>query len=99
MSTPEIFFSIPGDTQFTKGTGVLCSGLLAYKNFLISGGGLPNWPASKTRRAFGRVVRIAPGGKTVVLQRLEDGREFDSREEAEAHALELCKEWVDAQIG
>ena len=44
-----------------------------------------------------RPVRIAPGGKTVVLQRLEDGREFDSREEAEAHALELAKQWVDAQ--
>ena len=71
--------------------------LLDYKNFFISGGGLPNWAESTTWRAFGRVVRIAPGGKTVVLQRLEDGREFDSREEAEAHALELAKQWVDAQ--
>ena len=75
----------------------IVSDLLDYKTFLISGGALPNWPASKTWRAFGRVVRIAPGGKTVVLQRLEDGREFDSREEAEAHALELAKQWVDAQ--
>jgi hypothetical protein len=75
----------------------IVSGLLDYKNFFISGGGLPDWPASKTWRAFGRVVRIAPGDKTVVLQRLEDGREFDSREEAEAHALELAKQWVDAQ--
>ena len=73
------------------------SDLLDYKNFLISGGGLTNWPTSTTWRAFGRVVKIAPGGKTVVLQLLEDGREFDSREEAEAHALELCKEWVDAK--
>jgi hypothetical protein len=74
----------------------IVSGLLDYKNFFISGGGLPD-SASKTWRAFGRVVRIAPGDKTVVLQRLEDGREFDSREEAEAHALELAKQWVDAQ--
>ena len=42
-------------------------------------------------------LKIAPGGKTVVLQRLEDGREFDSREEAEAHAIELAKQWVDAR--
>jgi len=50
-----------------------------------------------TWRAFGRVVRIAPGGQTVVLQRLEDERQFDSRDEAEAHAIELAKQWVDAQ--
>jgi hypothetical protein len=73
------------------------SHLLDYKNFLISGGALTNWPASTTWRAFGRVVKIASGGKTVVLQRLEDGREFDSREEAEAHAIELAKQWIDAQ--
>ena len=76
---------------------VIVSDLLDYKNFLISGGALPDWPASVHWRAFGRVVRIAPGGKTVVLQRLEDRRELQSREEAEAHALELCREWVDKQ--
>jgi len=69
--------------------------LLDYKNFFISGGGLPNWPASKTWRALGLVVRIAPGGKTVVLQRLEDNHAFHNR--AQTHALELAKQWVDEQ--
>jgi hypothetical protein len=55
----------------------LCSGLLAYKNFLISGGGLPNWQASMKWRALGLVVPIAPGGqvfriktRTIVINQL-----------------------------
>jgi hypothetical protein len=61
-------------------------------------------PASKISRhasayllSWTYSVKIAPGGRTVVLQRLEDSQEFKSREEAEAHALELCKKWIDAQ--
>ena len=77
--------------------GAIVSDLLDYKNSLISGGELNTWPKGTTWQAFGRVVRIAPGGQTVVLQRLEDERQFDSRDEAEAHAIELAKQWVDAQ--
>jgi len=77
----------------------LCSGLLAYKNFLISGGGLPNWPASMKWRALGLVVPIAPGGQTVVLQRLEDDQAFQSPDESEVQALEVAKQWIDRKMG
>ncbi len=99
MPTPEIFSAFLGDSQFTKGTGVLCSGLLAYKNFLISGGGLPNWPASMKWRALGLVVPIAAGGRTVVLRRLEDDQAFQSPEESEVQALEVAKQWIDRKMG
>jgi hypothetical protein len=54
----------------------------------------PNWPASIKWRALGLVVRIAPGPQMVMIQRLKDDHRFQSREEAEVHALELAKQWV-----
>ena len=69
--------------------------MLQYKNVFISSGGLPDWPNSVNWRALGRVLKIAPGGRTIVVKRLEDRQTFQEREEAEANGLRLAKEWVD----
>jgi len=66
-----------------------------YKNFYISGGGLPDWPKSTKWRPFGRVFKIGPGGRTIVIQRVQNEQMFSEREDAEAHTLKLAKEWVN----
>ena len=68
-----------------------------YKTFTISGSAVPETATGFTWNASGSVLRIAPTGITVELNRVEDREIFENKQEAEARALELCKEWIDAQ--
>ena len=46
--------------------------------------------------SVGIVCKPTRMGSIVEVQRIER-RSFESKEEAERHGLELCKEWVDKQ--
>jgi hypothetical protein len=46
------------------------------------------------QRIRGHCLRADPNGSIVEVKKIE-GRSFESKEEAELHGLELCKEWID----
>jgi hypothetical protein len=52
----------------------------------------------KSSASVGIVCKANRMGSIVEVQRIE-GRSFESKEEAERYGLELCKEWIDKQIG
>jgi hypothetical protein len=45
------------------------------------------------------VSTVEPSGYTVDIKRFEPREVFTSKEEAEAHGLELARKWVDEQAG
>jgi hypothetical protein len=68
-----------------------------YKSYPIYGFAIPVIGAQDLWRCQGLV--IAPDDiRTIEIQRIEpDGLTFPTQEEAEQHALALCKEWIDGQ--
>jgi hypothetical protein len=50
----------------------------------------------KGSASVGIVYKPTRMGSIVEIKRIE-GRSFESKEEAERHGLELCKEWIDEQ--
>ena len=48
--------------------------------------------------SVGIVCKPTPRGSIIEVKRIE-GRSFESKEEAELHGLELCKDWIDKQRG
>ena len=66
-----------------------------YKDYLVNGGGLSDWPRSSKFPAMSVVVKVKPGGTTVVIKRFMAQQVFDDSKDAAAHALRRAKEWVD----
>ena len=67
-----------------------------YKGFHISAWARAEYGNGSA--AVGIVCKPNQIGSIVVVKRIE-GRSFESKEEAERHGLELCKEWIDKQGG
>jgi hypothetical protein len=65
-----------------------------YKGFHISAWSRPEY--GKDSASVGIVCKATRMGSIVEVKRIE-GRSFESKEEAELHGLELCKEWIDKQ--
>jgi hypothetical protein len=65
-----------------------------YKGHIISG-----WPRPETTNGF-TAVGIAYErdqlGSMIQVKRIE-GELFETKEQAQQHGLELCKEWLDKQ--
>jgi hypothetical protein len=66
--------------------------MLQYKGYMISGCSIPIY--TKGCQSRGSVCRAGRSGSVIELQRI-DGKMFKTRKEAEAHGLELAREWVD----
>jgi hypothetical protein len=66
--------------------------MLQYKGYMISGCSIPIY--TKGCQSRGSVCRAGRSGFVIELQRI-DGKMFKTRKEAEAHGLELAREWVD----
>ena len=66
-----------------------------YKGFHISG--LVKAVSAKKITALGIVCKPVTRRTIVEVKRIEGQTFENSKEEAERHALELCKEWVDKQ--
>jgi hypothetical protein len=62
-----------------------------YKGFHISAWARPEY--GKGSAAVGIVCKPTRMGSIVEVKRIE-GQSFESKEEAERHGLELCKEWI-----
>jgi hypothetical protein len=68
--------------------------MLEYKGYKISGESIPMYMEGCESR--GSVCKPARGGSIIEIARIE-GKIFPTMKEAEAHGLELAREWVDRQ--
>ena len=67
-----------------------------YRDHIISAWARPEFTNGST--SVGIVYERGQFGSIIQVKRIE-GRSFESKEEAELHGLELCKDWIDKQRG
>ena len=67
-------------------------GVILYKGYKVSGESSPSY--REGCHSFGTVYRSGLAGSLVEVARIE-GKIFNTMNEAEAHGLELAKQWVD----
>jgi hypothetical protein len=65
-----------------------------YGGYIISAWARPESTNGST--SVGMVYEHGQSGSFIQIQRIE-GKLFESKELAEEHGLELCKEWIDKQ--
>ena len=65
-----------------------------YKGFLIAGSAVPTFATGFDWYAQGIVLRPGSLSSIVEVQRIQ-GPIFNSKEAAEEHGLQLCKDWID----
>jgi hypothetical protein len=65
-----------------------------YRGYIISAWARPESTNGST--SIGIVYERGRFGSILQVQRIE-GEYFDTKEQAEQHGLELCKEWIDEQ--
>ena len=70
-------------------------GVILYKGYKISGESSPSYMGGC--HSLGTVYRNGLAGSIVEIARIE-GKIFKTMTEAEAHGLELAKEWVDKRL-
>ena len=69
-------------------------GIECYKEFLISSSAVPTFATGFQWYSQRTILRPARLGSIVEVKRIE-GPIFNSKEEAEQHGLQLCKDWID----
>ena len=73
-------------------------GLEHYKDFLITGSAVPTFATGFDWYSQGVILR--PGRVTSIVEvRRIKGPIFNSKEAAEEHGIQLCKEWIDTGAG
>jgi hypothetical protein len=70
------------------------SGLEHYKGFLIDGSAVPTFATGFDWYSQGIILRPGRLSSIVEVQRIQSPI-FNSKEAAEEHGLQLCKEWID----
>ena len=72
-------------------------GLKHYKGFLIDGSAVPTFATGFDWYSQGTILR--PGRLTSIVEvRRIKGPIFNSKEAAEHHAIQLCKDWIDKRL-
>lgn len=71
-------------------------GVILYKGYKISGQSSPSY--MEGCHSLGTVYRNGLAGSIVEVARIE-GKIFETMKEAEAHGLELAREWVEQKTG
>ena len=66
-----------------------------YKGYIISSWARPEFTNGST--SVGIVYKRGGFGSTIQVHRVE-GELFETKEQAEQHGVELCKEWIDKQV-
>jgi hypothetical protein len=69
-------------------------GIERYKGFLITGTAVPTFATGFDWYSQGTILRPGRFSSIVEIKRIQ-GPIFNSKEEAESHGLELCKDWID----
>ena len=70
--------------------------MLEYKGYKISGSSTPMY--MEGCESLGSVCKPGRNGSVIEVARIE-GKIFNTMKEAEAHGLELAREWVDKRCG
>jgi hypothetical protein len=66
-----------------------------YRGYIITAWARPELANGST--SVGIVYKGGPLGSIIQIQILE-GNLFETKEDAEAHGVELCKQWIDQQF-
>jgi hypothetical protein len=66
-----------------------------YRGYVIAGWARQELTTGCT--SIGIVYKRDKFGSMIRVRRIE-GKSFESKEQAEQHGLELCKEWIDGQF-
>jgi hypothetical protein len=67
--------------------------IVQYRGYWVSGSSIPQYDQGSSQ-AEGTVCAPGPRGSIIEVKRIE-GPVFEKWEEAEEHALALCKTWLD----
>ena len=82
------------ECSFLNGSYIPALTAYEYRGDIISAWARPEFTNGST--SVGIVHKQNRLGSIIQVQRIE-GQLFESKEEAEQHGLELCKEWIDEQ--
>jgi hypothetical protein len=69
-------------------------GIERYKDFLITSSAVPTFATGFDWHSQGIILWPARLGSILEVKRIE-GPMFNSKEAAEQHGIQLCKEWID----
>ena len=80
--------------SFLNGSYIPALTAYEYRGYIISAWARPESMNGST--SVGIVYEWDEFGSIIQVERIE-GELFDTKEEAEQHGVELCKEWIDKQ--
>ena len=80
--------------SFLNGSYIPALPAYEYRGYIISAWARPESTNGST--SVGIIYNRGPLGTINQVQRIE-GELFETKEQAEQHAIELCKEWIDKQ--
>jgi hypothetical protein len=83
------------ERPFLNGSCIPALPAYEYRRYIISVWARPEFANGST--SVGIVYEQSKLGSIIQVQRIE-GELFESKEQAEQHGLELCKEWIDKQF-
>ena len=84
------------ECSFLNGSYIPALTVYEYRGYIISAWARPEFTNGFT--SVGIVYERGHFGSIIQVQRIE-GELFKSKEQADQHGLELCKEWIDEQRG
>jgi len=80
--------------SFLNGSYIPALTAYEYRGYIISAWARPESTNGST--SVGIVYKRGQFGSIIQVQRIE-GELFETKEQAEQHGIELCKEWIDKQ--
>ena len=84
------------ECSFLNGSYIPALIAYEYRGYFISAWARPEFTNGST--SVGIVYKRNQRGSIIQVQRIE-GELFESEEQAEQHAVMLCREWIDKQRG
>ena len=82
------------ECSFLNGSYIPALTAYEYRGYIISAWARPEFTKGST--SIGIVYERGRLGSIIKVQRIE-GELFETKEQAERHGVELCKEWIDNQ--
>jgi hypothetical protein len=87
-------FAVMKECSFLNGNYIPVLTAYEYRGYIISAWARPESTNGST--SIGIVYKRGQFGSIIQVQRIE-GELFETKEQAEQHGVELCKEWIDKQ--
>jgi len=83
------------ECSFLNGSYIPALTAYEYRRYIISAWARPEFTNGFT--SVGIVYEQGQFGSIIQVQRIE-GELFESKEQAEQHGIEVCKEWIDKKF-